>query len=348
MTHQSQPMSRRTQYLADDASRAYAWLEHQAYTELNAIDPARRRPTCIAHVNSYAQVEAFVTRYAGRSLVCWGLNERPKVLTNDRGYARSARNSDIEVVSNLALDIDMEPGAEHDRLRAKLVSWVQNEVGTYIQDLGGLAPVYVDTGRGVHVLIALPRTKVADYQDLPLQLAAFRDAAAQDWKQDLSSLEARLDRVQDLRRVLRVPGTAKPDIGYMARFVGYERTEDRGLLEHILSLQTRNGHDVNSHEPAYGARLLTVYDRPPVVFEALLERDAKLRDLWLGRSKPEGSDTSGSGYDISLIRRCLILGVHNVSELATILALRPNGSVQGSGKGEVYIRRTIAAALAGK
>lgn len=39
------------------------------------------------------------------------------------------------------------------------------------------------------------------------------------------------------------------------------------------------------------------------------------------------------------------MGHHDLDELATILSMRPGGSVQSHGKGENYIRRTIANAL---
>ena len=48
---------------------------------------------------------------------------------------------------------------------------------------------------------------------------------------------------------------------------------------------------------------------------------------------------------MSLLRKLLHLGYKNIDELATILALRPEGSVRKSGKGEGYLRTTLAKAL---
>ena len=42
----------------------------------------------------------------------------------------------------------------------------------------------------------------------------------------------------------------------------------------------------------------------------------------------------------------LRLGYTNLDELASILALRPEGAVQKSAKGQAYLRRTIENALA--
>ena len=70
-----------------------------------------------------------------------------------------------------------------------------------------------------------------------------------------------------------------------------------------------------------------------------------MQKLWLGEGKPEGLDTSSSGYDHTLVRRLLQLGHTDIGELATILAERPEGSVRTCGTDEGYIRRTIAATL---
>jgi hypothetical protein len=83
----------------------------------------------------------------------------------------------------------------------------------------------------------------------------------------------------------------------------------------------------------------------PGWFMGLLEQDSRTRELWSGGGKPAGTDTTPSGFDFSLTQRLLMLGHRDIDDLSTILALRPGGSVQGSRKGDSYIRRTIANAL---
>jgi hypothetical protein len=97
--------------------------------------------------------------------------------------------------------------------------------------------------------------------------------------------------------------------------------------------------------PLYGASLVSIYDRLPVVVESLIKRDEKLRDLWEGRNKPQDTDTSGSGYDFSIARRLIVLGVRDIDVLSTAIALRPGSSYCENGKDEQYLRRTVAAAL---
>ena len=210
----------------------------------------------------------------------------------------------------------------------------------YFVDRGMRPPVRAATGGGYHLLFAYPAIRVAEYDDVGARLKTFRDRFADEFRRDLSALEMKLDRTQDLRRMARVYGTAKPDVGLVSEFYGGERVEDERLREYLLEMRVPDRGVVG---PMAGGSL--VGEELPSWCSSLLEQDAGLRQLWLGEGKPEGLDTSSSGYDHTLVRRLLELGRTDIGELATILAERPEGSVRKRGKDEGYIRRTIAAAL---
>jgi len=89
---------------------------------------------------------------------------------------------------------------------------------------------------------------------------------------------------------------------------------------------------------------ITVHDCLPARFVEMMKHDSGLAGLWNGTGKKSG-DTSRSGYDMSLMYACIKKGITDVSDLATILALRENGSVRGNGKGTDYIRQTVMKAL---
>ena len=144
----------------------------------------------------------------------------------------------------------------------------------------------------------------------------------------------KLDRTQDLGRMARIYGTAKPEVGIPSRFYGGERVEDEALRDYLLTLELP--------QPQIST---LVMKQLPDWFKGLLRQDEKLRDLWSGNGKPATTDTSRSGFDYSIARRLLWLGHRNIDDLATILALRPNGSVRQSGKSAQYIMRTIGSAL---
>ena len=151
-------------------------------------------------------------------------------------------------------------------------------------------------------------------------------------------MEVRLDKTQDLRRMVKIYGTAKPG-GAVSRFYGGRRRLDPALRDYLLSLELG--------EQRAAPIDLPVDDQLPAWFNPLLARDAELALLWCGEGKPVHTDTTRSGFDFSIARRLLRLGYTDVADLATVLAHRPDGSVKNSGKGEDYIRRTIASALQG-
>ena len=351
-------------YCEPTIRKAYEWLGHSssAFTQLDAIDLERKKPTRTAYVQSASQVLDFVRRHYQDAMVCWGLNERPNVLQNDQGFARSAKNLDIEIISNFAIDIDLQNRPVTDNHREAFHRLVNHEVFDYHCDLGLLPPVYADTGQGGHLVYAIPRVKVSKHQDITKRTWRYTTELSSDLSDQLSNIGAKVDNISDSRRVLRIYGTAKPDVGYISQFFGENRVEDPSMLEHLLAFETElelstSPHNSNcqldslptntSPKPMYGACLITVQNEIPQVVTSLLQRDEKLRNLFDGKGKTSG-DVSGSGYDLALIRRLLIMGIYDVSVLATVLAQRPNGSVNNSNKGESYLRATVAAAIAGK
>lgn len=346
-------MTKSAGYCEHTIINSYAWLGHHstAFTELNAIDPNRRKPTAVAYVNSIDGVLDFVDRHHKDRLLCWGANERPEVLLNSEGFARCARNDDIQYVSNFVIDIDLTARPVTDSDRTSLKQMAGHEFSDYFTDLGLRKPVYADTGRGGHELFAAPRTPVSECPDISDRFHRFSNEFAHDLGDELARIGAKIDPISDLRRVLRIYGTAKPDVGYISKFYGNERVEDEELLVHLQSYDMEQTQPwapgTNSFKPCYGPALITIYNETPPLFGSLIKRDKRLRDLYEGTGRTKG-DLSGSGYDLALARRMLALGISDISLVATVLAHRPKGSVQKSGKGESYLRATVARAISGK
>ena len=206
----------------------------------------------------------------------------------------------------------------------------------YFRDHGFLAPVRAFSGAGWHVLAAYEPIHTSQRPDIRARLREFRDRIASSFRQELSQLETTLDRTQDLRRMLKIYGTAKPNAP-VSRFYGGRRQLDDRLREYLLGLEL--------DERRASAAALPIGDQLPRRFLDLLERDAQLGRLWRGEGKSVHTDTTRSGYDYAIVRRLLADGVTDLGEIATVLALRPDGVVRERGKGEDYIKRTIANAL---
>lgn len=326
----------------------------QAVQELNALhheyragrqhyEHNRDKFPIVWFTKSESEVVEFVRKHHRTRMVAFGLNDRTQIHRNDRGFVRAAREEEIPAAKNLLIDIDPQTKnvtpAHDEALRAFI-----KEANDYFQDLGLQPPAHASSGRGYHLLFAYPAVATSECPAIAARQRAFVEHFSDDYHKELSRLEARVDSTQDLRRMVKIYGTAKPEVGVISRFYGGERTEDAELRTHLLAVEMEaySAKPLNG-KPSYGPLLLSIGSELPSVVAALMRNDHKLRDLYDGRGKVEG-DTTGSGYDFSLARRLLASGVSDVSAIATVLALRPGGSFQ-TGKDESYLRRTIANAL---
>ena len=104
-------------FSAGDVIRSFRWLGHREFTEVNALHPLYRRDDpawnrghqtypVVAYIQNAGDLVRFVEHYANERMVCFGLNPRPRVFTNQYGRPRSARTNEIEVAQNLVLDFD--------------------------------------------------------------------------------------------------------------------------------------------------------------------------------------------------------------------------------------------------
>lgn len=90
---------------------------------------------------------------------------------------------------------------------------------------------------------------------------------------------------------------------------------------------------------------LSIPNELPEKFQNLLKRESYIKKLWNNKGKTGAADLSRSGYDFSIARECIKQGITDINKLITILALRPEGAFQKSGKGEQYLKRTVGKAI---
>jgi len=343
-------MTMADKYVLDDVVKSHEWLGHDnAYTELLAVHPKykpgrenyqwnfeHRAFPKVAYARNEKGVAEFVKKHHGRFMVCYGLNPREKILANSRGYTRSAYENEITVSKNLLFDFDFKHKDVPKEQQADFEIFLE-KAASYFQDQGIRPPEKAFTGNGYHALFAYPEIKVESCPDIAQRLKRFGERFSEEYARDLRSLEVKMDHVYDLRRMVKVYGTAKPDVGIASRFYGDKRKEDEALREFLLGMKTL--------ESSISGYVFSTNNGLPPLFLKMLQQDAKLKQLWDGEGKQDGYDQSASGYDFSLVKRLFELGFRNLDEIASIVANRPSGSVQKSGKSEEYVRRTIANAL---
>lgn len=350
-----------TNYELTHIKQFYSWLDHTKSTELNAfhIDyrPGRENLswntehdafTKIDYAEGAASVEKFVQKYHQKHMVCIGHNQRPQAFRNDNETSlRSAKNTEIKEYRNVFVDIDFESKNASKAQLAALDGAIKTEFWNLYGDQGYVLPEYSITGGGAHLYSALVSVSMKDVPDVSQRVAKFVDELRYDLKPHLSRLEMKIDSTHDPRRVVRLPGTQKPEIGYVSSWSGGTRRKDAELTNYLITMDmSQKEFPANSLKPQFGGEIVRVADELPQMFKTMYRQDKRLQELWDGIGKPTNSDLSRSGYDFSVMRRLIVNGVRDVDDLATILANRPDGAVRNSGKGEDYIRRTIANALA--
>ncbi len=246
----------------------------------------------------------------------------------------------MRLVKNIFWDFDCISTVT-DSWQNAFTGFLENHAIPYLYDFGFQMPVTSFSGRGYHVLFAIPTFEVKDCPDFSERNKRFAEDFRNKFKRELGNLETRLDHTSDNRRLIRVPGTAKPNVGVVSQFYGHVRCEDEALREYLLAMDISETAEEKHHRPRDADPSCV-----PSSLEELLARDRRLRDLWNGTGKPASKDCSRSGYDFSLVRR--LAKKYRISDrnmLATVLETRPDGAVQASDKDAKYVRRTIENAL---
>ena len=277
----------------ESAVRAsHQWLGIRGVTELAAFHPAyaprvgaRANPETfprIAYASTLDEVVAFVARNAGERLVCMGLNPRPSALYNAKGYLRAAREGDMALSQNALIDVDIE-AKEITPAHAQAVKVALDRVNEYFEDHQLQKPTRSFSGRGYHLLLAYPGVSLKAHPDVPERLRALTRQVRGEVRQDLASLEARIDDTADVIRKIKVPGTYKPSVGVLSTFPKVIRNEDHALRDYLLSLSlSADAADWNSRVGAKTpyAISLALDAQLPAWFTQLVHRDERIRALW--------------------------------------------------------------------
>lgn len=240
----------KAEYSIEDIAKSYEWLGHRGrgFTELNAFHPDYKPGSenfawnlkqqafpRVWYGRTAKDVLDFVERYSGERVVCYGVNPRPKIQKNERGFPKATLDREIEVVQNVFFDFDSEEHHVSDSQKTEFEKLLAR-ADDYFQALGIANPVRGYSGRGYHLLFPLPPVKVGEVPDIADRLREFRHRLGEEMKQDLASSAIKLDSTQDLRRMVRVYGTAKPYVGIVSKFYGDKRKEDPKLRDYLLSL----------------------------------------------------------------------------------------------------------------
>lgn len=280
---------------------------------------------------------SFVSRNCKDHTCYFGVNPRPRILKNEKGFLRSAREEDIKVLSCFYFDldcIDKKPSDEHIAEIELFISRTER----FFDDIGINRPVKAFSGRGFHLFFSPSPICVSKHPDIKKKLLVFKAQFEDSFKNEFRELGIAIDSTLDLRRMVKIPGTKKanPSIKRISRFYGTKRQDDKALRDYLIGLDIPQAKSP--------MQSIQIADILPERFQKLLSSSQLLHELWDGNGKTDG-DLSSSGYDFSIIKYCIKKGITDVGDLATILANRPEGAFQKRNKGSDYIKRTISKAI---
>ena len=349
-------------YSLEDAINSYNWLGHEKWTEFVALSPEYKAGKenlehnlehkafpIIWYARDQENAKAFIDKQARDRFVMLGLNDRPQIFKNDKGYARSALEKEIERSQNILFDFDplnKEMSEKQRKAQAKaFANFAHRQAYEYFHDLGIELPTRVDSGNGYWFLFAHPPITVQEHPDIVERNRQFARNFRDEFRLELENLELKLDDPGSLRKLIKVPGTAKPQTPErVSKFYGTSRVQDDALRQYLLNLTVQK--DASTYNNGTCGRLkLNIGARNPHSLEELHRRYPHLRDLYEGIGKPDSSDTTPSGYDFAWTVEAIVAGYTNPDDLGTAIANRPGGSVKNSGRGLPYIHRTIANAM---
>jgi hypothetical protein len=325
----------------DAVRKFFRRLNHSNYgiTELVIYSPQTNK---LLASGFFKEEDAFVKccrQWDGKANIYAGRNPRPfdfaenLGLEIDRLYTdRKSRASDRSIgwLTAMVLDIDpIRPKGEsstdeqHEEALA-FAEMIAKDVGGSVDDSGN--------GSYVWVLINPIRINNENMETIKAKCKAW-EAQIRD-RYQTEDCGMKIDPVFELSRILKVAGTlsVKGEIHRRSKFHTPPVFEPHPSLDQtILDISVAVKDQANVPIAKIGNEL-------PEKFAQLLKNDEWLNIHW---NTPNKNDDASS-HDWRLGLLCLDSGIADPNDLATIIALNPNGKIHKKGRDDSYIKITVS------
>jgi len=280
------------QFNREDAEKFFKFLNHVKFTEVRIIDP-REGLKEVAFLDNLTDFLAICEKWNGKANIYVGVS------------ARSSKEGKAENVATLEIiPLDIDPvrpkgeastDAELEIARQKML-----QIKSWLKEKFDCTPFVTMSGNGYHLFIKIPSITLDEFNRTTLEekLTAFIHEIQAKFNDD----SIHIDSTGDLPRVMKVAGTMSvkgantTDRPWrMCKIVEPNNVACAQILTYLGELKTKK---VESEELGH---------KTQEEFDALLEKDKKLRDLFEGKWKEYGF-TSRSEGEQSLVTKLIVNG----------------------------------------
>ena len=250
------------------AENFFKFLNHQKFTEVKIIDPHEGLKEA-SFVDNLTDFLVICEKYNGKANVYVGVNERA---------TKEGKAENVGRLSIIPLDVDpvrpkgeASTDTELELARQKIL-----QIKSWLKENFDCSAFITMSGNGFHIFIKIPPVGLDDFNRPVIQqkLEIFVHQVQDKFNDD----RVRIDSTFDLPRVMKCPGTlsVKGDNAperprRMCQIVESNDVPCTDVLNYLIQLKTGEKAEFK------------LGDKTQADFDALLQKDKKLRDLFEGK-----------------------------------------------------------------
>lgn len=276
----------------EDASKFFKFLNHAKFTEVRVIDP---------HADLIKDI--FVDNLNGFLAVCEEYNSKANIYVgvNERS-SKEGKSENVPTLQIIPLDIDpirpkgeASTDAELEITRQKML-----EIKKWLKENFTCSPFISMSGNGYHILIKIPPMPLDNFNRAAIR--ANLEVFIHEIQEKFNDEKVHIDSTFDLPRVMKVPGTmsvkgenTKERPWRMCTIIELNDVPCANILAYLAGLAIKK------------APTLELGTKTWTEFDAILQKDEKVRDLFEGNWK-KYNFKSRSEADQSLLTKLVSSG----------------------------------------
>lgn len=310
----------------EEVTKFFNFLNHGKLTEIRVIDPKKgfRGQFWVDNLEDFL---ALCEKFSGKCNVYVGVNER---------RIEGGKSEHVSCLSIIPIDIDpIRPkGIASTEEELELAHKKMEEISSWLKDKFNCEPFISMSGNGYHLHIKIPRINLDEFnrESLHTKLKVFVHKIQSRFNDE----KVHIDSTFDLPRVMKCPGTlsVKGDNTEkrprrMCKIIQAKDEPCDKVRDYLARIKAQE----KNNEANLGSKTMDDFD-------ALLEKDAKLKDLFEGKWRKHGFP-SRSEAEQSFLTKLVYFGfsedaIHSIMTQSKVGKWRE--------KGDAYHRMSISKA----